>query len=105
MRQLHAMLEAGPSMRGGRVQEAGRIACTRIKNDADVDDPLALARTSQKLITALTLSRAMPEPSTPEGRNLRREAQALVEQAAVQQAESSASRMHLQPSARTDGSV
>ena len=35
----------------------------------------------------------MPEPSTPSGRDLRREAQALVEQAAVQQAESSASRM------------
>ena len=35
----------------------------------------------------------MPEPSTPSGRNLRREAQALIEQAAVQQAESSASRM------------
>ena len=35
----------------------------------------------------------MPEPSTPSGRNLRREAQALIEQAVVQQAESSASRM------------
>ena len=35
----------------------------------------------------------MPEPSTPSGRNLRREAQELIEQAAVQQAESSASRM------------
>ena len=35
----------------------------------------------------------MPEPSTTSGRNLRREAQVLIEQAAVQQAESSASRM------------
>ena len=35
----------------------------------------------------------MPEPTTPSGRNLRREAQALIEQAVVQQAESSASRM------------
>ena len=35
----------------------------------------------------------MPEPSTTSGRNLRREAQELIEQAAVQQAESSASRM------------
>ena len=49
-----------------------------------MDDPLALARTSKKLITVVTLIRAMPEASTPEGRNLRREAQALVEQAAVQ---------------------
>ena len=35
----------------------------------------------------------MLEPSTTSGRNLRREAQALIEQAAVQQAESSAFRM------------
>ena len=35
----------------------------------------------------------MPEPSTPSGRNLRREAQVHIEQAAVQHAESSASRM------------
>ena len=35
----------------------------------------------------------MPEPSTTLGRNMRREAQVLIEQAAVQQAESSASRM------------
>ena len=35
----------------------------------------------------------MPEPSTTSGRNLRRETQVLIEQAAVQQSESSASRM------------
>jgi hypothetical protein len=35
----------------------------------------------------------MPDPSTASGRNLRHEAQVLIEQAAVQQAESSASRM------------
>jgi hypothetical protein len=40
----------------------------------------------------------MPAPSTPE-------AQALIEQAAVQQAESSASRIHQQGSARDDGGV
>jgi hypothetical protein len=44
----------------------------------------------------------MPKPSMPEARNLHREAQALLEQAAVQQAESSASRIHHQPSARDD---
>ena len=37
----------------------------------------------------------MPEPSTTEGHNLRNEAKVLIEQAAVQQAESSASRMRL----------
>jgi hypothetical protein len=45
----------------------------------------------------------MPALSTPEARNLHREAQALIEQAAVQQAESSASRICHQPSVRDDG--
>jgi hypothetical protein len=45
----------------------------------------------------------MPAPSTPEARNLHREAQALIEQAADQQAESSASRIRQQGSARDDG--
>jgi hypothetical protein len=44
----------------------------------------------------------MPAPSTPEARNLHREAQALIEQAAVQQAESSASRIRQQWSAWDD---
>jgi hypothetical protein len=45
----------------------------------------------------------MPAPSTPEARNLHREAQALIKQAAVQQAENSASRIRQQGSARGDG--
>jgi hypothetical protein len=45
----------------------------------------------------------MPAPSTPEARNLHRKAEALIEQAAVQQAESSASRIRQQGSARDDG--
>jgi hypothetical protein len=45
----------------------------------------------------------MPAPSTPEAWNLHREAQALIEQAAVQQAESSASRIRQQGSMRDDG--
>jgi hypothetical protein len=57
---------------------------------------------SQKLIATATLLRAMPAPSTPKARNLHREAQALIEQAAVQQAESSASRIRQQGSARDD---
>jgi hypothetical protein len=44
----------------------------------------------------------MPTPSTPEVRNLHREAQALIEQAAVQQAESSASRIRQQGSTQDD---
>jgi hypothetical protein len=45
----------------------------------------------------------MPAPSTPEARNLHREAQALIEQAAVQQAESSASHICQQGNVRDDG--
>jgi hypothetical protein len=45
----------------------------------------------------------MPAPSTPEAWNLHREAQALIEQAAVQQTESSASHIRQQGSARDDG--
>ena len=50
------------------------------------ESPLALNRASQKIIAgaAAILLCAMPEPSTPEGRNLRQEARMLIEQAAVQ---------------------
>jgi hypothetical protein len=47
----------------------------------------------------------MPAPSTPEARNLHREAQALIEQAVVQQAESSASHMRQPGSARDDSNA
>ena len=47
----------------------------------------------------------MPEPSMPSGRNLRREAQELIEQAAVQQAESSASCMRSKAPERADGTA
>jgi hypothetical protein len=60
-------------------------------------------RASQKLIAAATLLRAMPAPSTPEVRNLHCEVQALIEQAAVQQVESSASCIRQQGDARGDG--
>jgi hypothetical protein len=68
-------------------------------------DPNTPPRTSQKLIAAATLLRAMPAPSTPEARNLHRAAGALIEQAAVQQAECSASRKRQQGSAWDDGSA
>jgi hypothetical protein len=77
------------SARGERARELGRQARDRI----NVDNPDTPPRASQKLIAAATLLWAMPAPSTPEARNLHREAQALIEQAAVQQAESSVSRI------------
>jgi hypothetical protein len=69
----------------------------------NADDPSTPPRASQKLIAAAMLLRAMPAPSTPEARNLHHEAQALIEQAAVQQAESSASCIRQQGSVRDDG--
>jgi len=84
VRWLRAALETGRPGPSNFAQEVARTAQARIMADDHGDDPLALARTSQKLIAAATLIRAMPVPSTPQGRNMRREAQALIEQAAVQ---------------------
>jgi hypothetical protein len=91
------------SARGERVRELGIQARDRINADFNVDNPDTPPRASQKLIATATLMRAMPAPSTPEARNLHREAQALIEQAAVQQAESSASRIRQQGDAGAMG--
>jgi hypothetical protein len=103
VRLLRASIAGEASTRGERTRELGRQARDRINADFNVDDPSTPPRVSQKLIAAAMLLRAMPAPSTPEARNLHREAQALIEQAAVQQAESSASRIRQQRSARDDG--
>jgi hypothetical protein len=100
---LCASMAGEASVRGERARALGRQARDRINTDYNVDNPDTPPRASQKLIAAATLLRAMPAPSTPEARNLHREAQALIEQAAVQQAESSASRIRQQGSARNDG--
>jgi hypothetical protein len=89
--------------RGERVRELGKQARERINTDFNVDDPNTPPRASQKLIATTTLLRAMPAPSTPEVRNLQPEAQPLIEQAAVQQAKSSASHIGQQGTARDDG--
>jgi hypothetical protein len=88
------------SARGERARELGKQARDRINADFNVDNPDTPPRASQKLIAAATLLRAMPAPSTPKAQNLHREVQALIEQAAVQQAESSASRIR-QPRSHT----
>ena len=54
---------------------------------------------------AAYLLQAMTDPSTTKGRNLRNEAWVLIEQAAVQQAESSASRVHSAASAKAGGTA
>jgi hypothetical protein len=91
VRLLRASMAGEASARGERARELDRQARDRINADFNVDNPDAPPRASQKLIAAATLLRAMPAPSTPEAWNLHREVQALIEQAAVQQAESSAS--------------
>jgi hypothetical protein len=79
--------------RAASTRELGKQARECINTDFDIDSSSTPSRASQKLITAATLLQAMPAPSTPEAQNLHHEAQALIEQAAVQQAESLASRI------------
>jgi hypothetical protein len=105
VRLLRASMDGEASARGERARELGRQARDRINADFNVDNPDAPPRASQKLIAAATLLRAMPAPSTPEARNLHREVQALIEQAAVQQAESSASCIRQQGDAQGDGAA
>jgi hypothetical protein len=102
VRLLRASMAGEASARGERARELGKQVRDRINADPNVDNTDAPPRASQKLIAAATLLRAMPAPSTPEARDLHREVQTLIEQAAVQQAESSASRIRQQGDARDD---
>jgi hypothetical protein len=63
----------------------------RIIDDARAGLPQAFCGASQNLAAAAMLLRTMPEPSTTEGRRIQGELKGLLEDAAVQQAESSAS--------------
>jgi hypothetical protein len=103
VRLPRASIAGEASARGERARGLGKQARDRINTDFDVDNPNTPPRASQKVIAAATLLWAMPAPSMPEARNLHNEAQALVEQAAVQQTESSASRIRHQGSVRDDG--
>jgi hypothetical protein len=84
------------------VRELGKPARERINVGFNVDNPNTPPRASQKLVAAAMLLRAMHALSSPEARNLHREAQAIIEQAAVQPTESSASRMRQPGSVRDD---
>jgi hypothetical protein len=64
----------------------------RITSDARARLPLASSGVGQNLAAAAILLRAMPEPSTTEGRHIQGELKNLLEDAAVRRAESSASR-------------
>jgi hypothetical protein len=64
----------GSLSRGEHARKLGKQARERIDVDFNVDNPNTPPRVSQKLVAAATLLRAMPAPSTPEARNLHREA-------------------------------
>jgi hypothetical protein len=64
----------------------------RITDDARARLPLASSGVGQNLAAAAILLRAMPEPSTTEGRRIQGELKNLLEDVAVRRAESSASR-------------
>jgi hypothetical protein len=70
----------------------------RIVDDARAMPPPAFNRAGQSLAAAAMLLRTMPEPSTTEGRRIQGELKGLLEDAAVQQAESSASQRRGDPS-------
>jgi hypothetical protein len=84
VRLLHATIVGEVLARGECARELGKQARDCIGTDFNADDPHTPPRASQKLIAAAMLLRAMPEPSNSEARNLHHEAQALIEQAAVQ---------------------
>jgi hypothetical protein len=64
----------------------------RITDDARARLPPASSGVGQNLVAAAILLRAMPEPSTTEGRRIQVELKNLLEDVAVRRAESSASR-------------
>jgi hypothetical protein len=105
VRRLCTSIAGEASACGEHACELGKQARERINADFDVNNPNTPPRASQKLIAAATLLRAMPAPSTPEAQNLHREAQVLIEQAAVQQTESSAFRIRQQGSAWDNGGM
>jgi len=65
-----------------------------IIKDEGGDNPPVFSTASQNVMAAALLLNAMPEPSTPEGRRVRQGLRGLLEQAMVQNAESSVSQSH-----------
>jgi hypothetical protein len=87
----------GRALAGGAPHRA-RDVQRRIVDDARAGLPPALSGVGENLAAAAMLLRAMPEPSTTEGRRIQGELKRLLENAAVQRAESSASRSQGCPS-------
>jgi hypothetical protein len=88
---------AGRALIGEARHRARDVQC-RIVDDARAGLPPAFSGAGQNLAAAVMLLRTMPEPSTAEGRRIQGELKDLLEDAAVQRAESSASRRRGCPS-------
>jgi hypothetical protein len=76
----------------GEARHQARDVQRRIADDARARLPPASSGVGQNLAAAAILLRTMPEPSTTEGRRIHGELENLLEDAAVRQAKSSASR-------------
>jgi hypothetical protein len=87
---------AGRALAGGARHRA-RDFQRRIVDDAGVMPPPAFDGAGQNLAVVAMLLRTMPEPSTTEGRRIQGELKGLLEDAAVRQAKSSASRRRGNP--------
>jgi cell division protein FtsI/penicillin-binding protein 2 len=83
--------ERAAHTRGEGARERARDVNRRIIED-QAGEPLVFNQASQNVVAATMLLRNMPEPSTPETRRARDEIRGLLKDAAMQQAESSASR-------------
>jgi hypothetical protein len=82
----------------GEVRHLPQGIQLRIADDVTARPPLASSGVGQNLAAAAILLRAMPEPSTTEGRRIQGEIKNLLEDAAVRWAKSSASRRQGYPS-------
>ena len=92
LRQLREALVRDPSGRGdgGEARRRARDVNRRIVEDQGGDAPV-FSTASQNVMAAALLLRAMPEPSTPEGKRVHQGLRGLLEQAMVLNVESSAS--------------
>jgi hypothetical protein len=88
---------AGRTLAGEACHQAQDIQ-RHIVDNARAALPPAVSGSGQDLAAAVMLLRAMPEPSTTEGRRIQGELKDLLEGAAVRRAESSASRRRADPS-------
>jgi hypothetical protein len=85
------------ALAGGAPHQA-RDVQRHVVDDARAGLPSAFSGVDQNLAAAAMLLRAMPEPSTTEGRRIQGELKGLLENAAVRRAESSTSRRQGCPS-------